>query len=412
MRVVPGFDKTAEQSAKLITISQQQMTFKAFLSSTYKDLKKHRQYVIDALRKAGFSVDPMEDWPAGPEEPKVFSQERIEGCHLCVLLVALRRGHVPEGEHLSITQMEYRAAVELGIDVLVFMLDEDAPWPRKHDELDKDEMMRGWRESLLEQHGVSFFETKPGTIDIAPALTRWINENGTKVKSTTSGPDSIVSFREEKEIELPIFEVPFPQKVTFTGRQHELDAIHEHFTPKETTSAVPYVITGLGGMGKTQLAVQYAHRHRHEYDLVWWFRSEDSTLLGDDLRDLSLRLNLDIKTVAEQQIYINFVRGWFQKTDIKWLLIFDNAENPDELEPILPSGQTGHILITSRTPHWGHLAKRVSLKPFSKDVSQAFLLERTKQSDVGAAKETADLLGGLPLLWSRLSPISSAEIRR
>ena len=59
----------------------------------------------------------MEDWTAATDEPKKFSQQRIKGCDLCVLLVAFRRGHVPKRGKLSITQLEHRKAKSLGIDI-------------------------------------------------------------------------------------------------------------------------------------------------------------------------------------------------------------------------------------------------------------------------------------------------------
>lgn len=67
------------------------MAYKAFVSSTFLDLEKHRGHVIAALRKAGFFVDPMEEWTAASDEPKQLSRERVEGCQLCILLVSLRR---------------------------------------------------------------------------------------------------------------------------------------------------------------------------------------------------------------------------------------------------------------------------------------------------------------------------------
>ena len=85
--------------------------YKAFVSSTFKDLKDHRAHVIHSLRNARFFIDPMENWTADSDEPKKFSQDRLAGCDVCVLLVAFRRGFVPEGETLSITQMEYEAAL-------------------------------------------------------------------------------------------------------------------------------------------------------------------------------------------------------------------------------------------------------------------------------------------------------------
>jgi hypothetical protein len=103
-----------------------QNPLRAFVSSTFVDLRRHHAAVIEQLRKAGISVDPMEDWTADSDEPKKFSTARVEGCDLCVLLVAFRRGHVPDGETLSITQMEYQRACQLGIEILPFVLDEDA----------------------------------------------------------------------------------------------------------------------------------------------------------------------------------------------------------------------------------------------------------------------------------------------
>src|SRR5262245_309519 len=150
------------------------MTYRAFVSSTYEDLKDHRAHVIEALRSSGFDVDPMENWTAATDEPKQFSQARVKGCHLCVLLVARRRGHVPEGETLSITQLEYEAAVDLGIDVLVFMLEEKSLWRREFDELEKDIGIKQWRATLMERKGVKFFNHEPTSISLAPALTRWI----------------------------------------------------------------------------------------------------------------------------------------------------------------------------------------------------------------------------------------------
>lgn len=155
------------------------MSYKAFVTSTFKDLKRHRARAIQELRKAGFEVDPMEDWPASADEPKEFSTERLEGCHLCVLLVARRRGHVPDGESLSITQMEVEEARRRGIDVLVFLLDDDVDetqWP-----WEEEAVVRAWRGELLEHKGVGTFKKTPSTLQIGAALNRWVQEQGPKV---------------------------------------------------------------------------------------------------------------------------------------------------------------------------------------------------------------------------------------
>lgn len=146
--------------------------YKAFVSSTFIDLKEHRSHVINSLRNAGFFVDSMENWTADSDEPKKFSQDRLNDCHVCILLVAFRRGFVPEGDTLSITQMEYEAALKQGADVLVFQLDDSAKWWAKYDEREKDPALTVWRSSLGKKHGVEFFTDDPRSIDMTGALGR------------------------------------------------------------------------------------------------------------------------------------------------------------------------------------------------------------------------------------------------
>ena len=153
------------------------MAHKAFVSSTFLDLREHRAHVIAELRRAEIHVDPMEDWPADSEEPKQFSQDRIRGCDLCVLIVARKRGTVPAGERKSITQLEYEAALKVpNLSVLVFMLDDKAPWYSDHDERKTDPEVELWRAALRERHGVELFGLAPESIKLTAALTRWVQK--------------------------------------------------------------------------------------------------------------------------------------------------------------------------------------------------------------------------------------------
>ncbi len=219
------------------------MSYKAFVSSTYLDLKEHRARVIDELRKAAFWVDPMESWTASTDPPKRFSRDRLEGCDLCVLLVAMRRGHVPQGETSSITQLEYEAARERGIDVLVFMVDEHAPWPRQFDELDKDPEMRPWRKRLMEERGVGFFEDEPDSIEIAPALSRWLRERivrGTDAPAATAPPEAEGTEpppREDSPTVAPIEEAE-PEKSAGPGKRKRAP-----WKVAAGAAAVPLVLT-------------------------------------------------------------------------------------------------------------------------------------------------------------------------
>lgn len=215
-------------------------TLKAFVSSTFEDLKDHRAYVIKYLRKAGIFVDPMEDWTATSDEPKQFSQDRLVGCNFCVLLVALRRGYVPNGEKRSITQLEYQAALDAGIDVLVYLLDENSPWPHRFVELEKDRGISEWRRSLAERHGIQLFGLNPDSIEIAPAVTRWVEKQSRKATKVGDDWIQLVS----NLLDLPRNE-PETWKVAAELLPHALKAVRQAYfgaaptTPPESMAKAP-----------------------------------------------------------------------------------------------------------------------------------------------------------------------------
>ena len=143
------------------------MSIKVFVSSTYVDLKEHRQRVIAQLRRAGYHVDPMEDWTSDADEPTRFCLDRLYDCQACVLLVGLRRGFIPMGQERSITQMEYYHALDQGIDVLPFLLDDRVSgWPDQHDDRMKDPQLKEWREYIGLHHGVEWFTADPVLVDV------------------------------------------------------------------------------------------------------------------------------------------------------------------------------------------------------------------------------------------------------
>ena len=220
--------------------------YKAFVSSTYLDLKDHRARVIGALRGMGMFVDPMEDWKADSDEPKKISQERMEGCDLCVLLVAFRRGYIPDGETKSITQLEYEAAVKQGVEIRVYLLNEEAAWPRKFDELDKDPNLRVWRTQLGKKHGVEFFSTDASTLDVSGAIGRWLT------KKNKGQPPAV------QRIDWPEGQSPYPglewfdeeYAPLFFGREREVaDILAKMREPKGRL----LIISGASGSGKSSL---------------------------------------------------------------------------------------------------------------------------------------------------------------
>jgi hypothetical protein len=153
-------------TGKFIRAHEATMAVKVFVSSTYVDLKEYRQRVITQLRRAGYQVDPMEDWTSDTDEPRRFSLDRLDGCQACILLVGFRRGFVPSGHVRSITQMEYDHAIARGIAVFPFLLHDGVTgWAEPYDDRAKDPLLKEWCEYLGLHHGIEQFTAEPTSID-------------------------------------------------------------------------------------------------------------------------------------------------------------------------------------------------------------------------------------------------------
>jgi tetratricopeptide (TPR) repeat protein len=192
-----------------------------------------------------------------------------------------------------------------------------------------------------------------------------------------------------------IFQIPHRRNPNFTGREDLLAALCAALTSGQP-AALTQAIYGLGGIGKTQLAVEYAYRHAPEYSLVWWVRAEEPTTLAADYARLAQRLNLRERTASEQAIVVDAVRAWLEQRP-DWLLILDNATDLTSIEPYLPRSSTGHILITSRYPDWGEIAAPLQVAVLPNNEAIALLLKRTGQTDRLAAEQIVNLVGALPL---------------
>ena len=191
----------------------------------------------------------------------------------------------------------------------------------------------------------------------------------------------------------------------FIGRGDLLAAVHRGFRAGGSTSAVQ-VITGLGGLGKTRLAVEYALRHGAAYDVVWWLRAEDPATMRGDYVELASELGLPSE--QDDQAIAALRRELRRRRD--WLLIFDNAEDPDELFPLLPERHSGHVLVTSQRHGWPHAETR-RLEVLSADVAATYLQRKGQVADTGTARDLADALGGLPLALVQAASVIADGMR-
>jgi len=207
-----------------------------------------------------------------------------------------------------------------------------------------------------------------------------------------------------------IWNIPYPPNLFFTGREDLLLQLHNHLASGQTTalSQSPQAISGLGGIGKTQLATEYAYRYSQDYDAVFWARADTQDALIASYNTIATLLNLPAQNAEKQEITITAVITWLQRHS-KWLLILDNADDLDLLPRFLPPTAGGHILLTTRAWDMQRLATRLEVKTLSDEQGAILLLQRASllAKDNTFAQASAKYrqlaiklsqeLGGLPL---------------
>jgi len=203
----------------------------------------------------------------------------------------------------------------------------------------------------------------------------------------------------------PIWNVPFRRNPAFTGRDGELAQLAAALQA-DGMVALTQVLQGGGGVGKTTLAVEYAYRQRTSFDTVWWIRAEEPATFVGDYANLGVMCRVAESGESDQRLAVMAVRRWLEDHD-RWLLILDNAEDPDaklglespldRVVGLLPQIVQGQVLVTTRNTSWEEHAAVAELEVFSPAEAVTFLLARSGSTDEHAAAAVAELLGWLPL---------------
>lgn len=187
-----------------------------------------------------------------------------------------------------------------------------------------------------------------------------------------------------------------PQNPSFTGRREILKDLRRALRVRSQVGPPLYTLQGFAGVGKTQLAIEYAYRYLSEYDLIWWIPSEYDTSITRSLQSLARRLSLPESDDSESTVRTvldELATGW---PSPKWLLIYDGAGEPVDVRPYLPSGP-GQVLITSRNRDWSNESTLFEVDMFSEEESIDFLTRQWEDLSDEEAHTLATELGHLPL---------------
>jgi hypothetical protein len=194
-----------------------------------------------------------------------------------------------------------------------------------------------------------------------------------------------------------------PRNPGFTGRDELLVQVREQLT--SGSRAVVQAFQGMGGVGKTQLATEYAYRFSGAYDMAWWVDSEQPGLIGDQFARLGAALGC-VDVAAGGEVVRAAVLAELRERG-RWLLLFDNAKTPADVRPWLPGGG-GHVLITSREHGWRDIALPVEVYVLARRESVTILHEQVEGLSEADADHVADQLGDLPLAVEQAAAFMAA----
>jgi tetratricopeptide (TPR) repeat protein len=279
-------------------------------------------------------------------------------------------------------------------------------WSEAHAETDAsrrqvtgliDEIEEILKTAYFQEQGTSLHlnVVADGLHDQLQALPSKVAESIQEIQAQSNGGAGATDVpRDRPPGSLPFNNLPYIQNRYFTESGTILHDIRAGF---ESGSAVSLTqsITGMGGVGKTQTALEYAYRYADKYDCIWWVTTETDATVLDSYRQFASKKNLVDSDTKDSEV-IQAVLNWMDTHD-KWLFIYDNAEDVKGDTSWWPRNVRGNALITTRNPHI-QIAQRIDVEVFTPENAVAFLEKRTgRENTSGGAARLAERLGYFPL---------------
>jgi tetratricopeptide (TPR) repeat protein len=206
-----------------------------------------------------------------------------------------------------------------------------------------------------------------------------------------------------------VFGVSFERNAVFTGREDVLESIRSALWEcRDDRWPRVAALSGMGGVGKTQIALEYACRNRAAYRQAFWVLADTETSLREGYAAIALRMDLPEKDAPDQGWTVQAVQRWFEEND-DWLLILDNADEVESARHFIPAGGRGHVLLTTRAGVISPGMKVTRVETMGVEDGAILLLRRAgriesnesledaSENDRVAALALSEIVGGLPL---------------
>ncbi|HLN71579.1 MAG TPA: FxSxx-COOH system tetratricopeptide repeat protein [Streptosporangiaceae bacterium] len=354
---------------------------KVYVSSTIADLTEERRAVLDWLRLARHQA--VDSYLPDSDTVRDSCLDDVAACDLYVLILGHRYGFQPPDDNpegLSITHLEFRRAGQCGIR-RVTLLRTSLPDVRLSDLQDpaRAPLVLAFRDEVARMVRPAEFSDLQGLIQ---GLSTGIQSELDKLDKRDQRQAGPVAGRVLRLAPRPVF---------LAGREKLLAALEARLSGDRGAGPRVMALCGLGGAGKTSVAVEYAHRQLDEAGVAWQFDAEDPAVLAAGFGELAAQLG-----AADGGDPVAAVHAVLAASPAPWLLVFDNAPDRASVARFVPPAGPGRVLITSRNQIWPP-GQAVEVPVLDPQVAAEFLVSRTGDPDRRAALELAGVLGGLPL---------------
>ena len=383
--------------------------WRVFLSHTseLRDFPRGASYVAAAERavsSAGHVIVDMADFPAADLPAAQLCADRVRGCDVYVGILGTRYGSpVRDKPEVSYTELEFDAATEAGLDRLVYLLDTDADDVRipvskltDHEFGARQDAFRGRvRDSGL----------VTGSFASPAGLGQLVERSLRELARTRRGAGG--GGRPSQTPPVVVGDVP-QEPAGFQPRADLLAGLDAPASGRGRVSVV-HAVTGMRGVGKTQLAAAYARaRIDEEWRLVAWVNAENRAAVLGGLAAVAAALGLD-DGMGDAAAAGRAVRRRLEAGGDRCLLVFDNAADPADLLPFLPAAGAARVLVTSNERAVADLGAGVPVDVFTWEEALAFLAGRTGSADAAGARLLATELGRLPLALAQAGAVIAAQ---
>lgn len=347
------------------------------LTLGYRDRTVEVQHVVEY--ELAHDVEAVRNLTLRVKDPRNASYERVTPAAEPYLRVEL-------AVHLSLGGPNLVAAARLGQAL-------GSPIPRQVRRVLQPPSVTAHRTM---ESGMSDRVNSPGSggsFGIAPHAT--LDAEPGIIPSRTPTHDRQTVQRLDGQLPAIVGNLPL-RNANFTGRREMLDSLHQRLRAG-TTAVLPEAVHGAGGLGKSQLVIEYVYLHQQDFDLIWWIPAERPAQIQSALVELAARLDLPVPSTANTAVPAVLEALRIGRPYSNWLLIFDNAEDPDDVEQFFPKGGPGSIVVTSRNSAWRDVASSLQVDVFERQESIELLRRRGPDLAVDDADRLAAALGDLPL---------------